>query len=215
MKRLSVSVAVALVALAAGAEDIHFVPGQGSEQALSDADRAIAQLAIDALATEIGLPKDQILVDTVRAVDWRDSSLGCPKPGMAYLDVITPGHKVTLRANGQIYVVHEAKNKAFVCNAGKALGGITATHELVFAKPLLAARKDLAARLGVPERDIRFLASEGHTWNDDSLDCPEPGRQYAQVKTAGWKLTFGYKDRVYTYHTDLVRTFPCPAITAD
>ena len=215
MTRLSASIVAVLAAFAAGAEDIRFVPGQGDAATLSDTDRAIALLAIDALATEIKAPKDQILLDTIRALDWRDSSLGCPKPGMAYLDVITPGHKVTLRANGQIYVVHEAKNRAFVCNAGKALGGITATRELTFGKQLLEARKDLAGRLGVPEREIRFLASEGHEWNDASLDCPEPGKQYAQVKTSGWKMSFGYNDRVYTYHTDLDRTFPCPAITAD
>jgi hypothetical protein len=215
MTRLSASIVAVLAAFAAGAEDIRFVPGQGDAATLSDEDRAIALLAIDALATEIKAPKDQILLDTIRALDWRDSSLGCPKPGMAYLDVITPGHKVTLRANGQIYVVHEAKNRAFVCNAGKALGGITATRELTFGKQLLEARKDLAGRLGVPEREIRFLASEGHEWNDASLDCPEPGKQYAQVKTSGWKMSFGYNDRVYTYHTDLDRTFPCPAITAD
>lgn len=215
MTRISLSIAAVLAAFAAGAQDIRFVPGQGDAATLNDADRAIALLAIDTLAAELEVPRDQILLDTVRTVDWRDSSLGCPKPGMAYLDVITPGHKVTLRANGQIYVVHEARNRAFVCNPGKALGGITATHELSFGRQLIEARKDLAGRLGVPEREIRFLASEGHTWNDASLDCPEPGRQYAAVKTPGWKLSFGYQERVYTYHTDLDRTVPCPAITAD
>jgi hypothetical protein len=217
MTRISAIVAATLAAFAAAghAGEIRFVPGQGTPESLSDADRAIAQLAIDALAADLQIPADEILLDTVRAVDWRNSSLGCPKPGMAYLDVITPGHKVTLRAGSQVYVVHEAKNKAFVCHGNKALGGITPEHQLTFAKPLIEARDDLAKRLGAEPKDIRFLSSEGHTWNDASLDCPEPGQRYAQVKTRGWKLTFGYRDRTYTYHTDLTRTIPCPPIAAD
>ena len=217
MNRIAATVAATLAAFAAAcaASEIRFVPGQGTPESLSDVDRAVAQLAIDALAADLKVPADDILLDTVRAVDWRDSSLGCPKPGMAYLDVITRGHKVTLRAGGQVYVVHEAKNRAFVCHANKAFGGLTPEHQLTFAKPLIAARDDLAKRLGVPQKDIRFLGSEGHTWNDASLDCPEPGRQYAQVKTRGWKLTFGQGDRTYTYHTDLTRTIPCPPIAAD
>ena len=122
------------------------------------------------------MAKDKILVDTVRTLDWRDSSLGCPKPGVAYLDVITPGHRVTLRANGQVYVVHEARNKAFVCHQTKALGGITPQHELVFGRQLAGP-----ARTSRPHRrtenEIKFLASEGTTWNDAALGCPEPGKQ--------------------------------------
>src|SRR5690606_27288509 len=34
-------------------------------------------------------------------VDWDDSSLGCPAPGMGYLTVITPGYRVVLEVNGQ------------------------------------------------------------------------------------------------------------------
>jgi hypothetical protein len=61
---------------------------------------------------------------------------------------------------------------------------------------------------------VQFLAGEGATWQDTALGCPEPGGQYVKTEVRGWKLTFGYRDRIYTYHTDMVRTFPCPAITA-
>ncbi len=100
------------------------MPGQGSSAALTDADRRVAVAAIDALAADLKIPKEKILVDTIRAVDWSNSSIGCPKPGVAYLEVITPGHKVTLRADGQVYVVHEAKNRAFVCKQPKLAGGV-------------------------------------------------------------------------------------------
>jgi hypothetical protein len=66
----------------------------------------------------------------------------------------------------------------------------------------------------VPECDLQFLAGEGTTWQDTALGCPEPGQKYAKTQVRGWKLSFGHRDRVYTYHTDMIRTFPCPAITA-
>ena len=125
MTRIPVAVAAAVAALAACAQDIRFVPGQGPAESLSDSDRAVAMLAIDTLAADLKVPREKVELDTVRAIDWRDSSIGCPKPGMAYLDVITPGHKVTLRVDGKIHVVHEAKNKAFVCRQTKALVGFT------------------------------------------------------------------------------------------
>ncbi len=213
--RIHVAIAAAFVTLAAGAQDIRFVPGGTPAEQLSDAERGAAQLAVDTLAADLGIAREEIEVDTVRAIEWRDSSIGCPKPGMAYLDVVTPGHRVTLRAGGQIHVVHEARNKAFVCEQTKAFGGITPQRELSFGPQLVAARRDLAGRIGVPEREIQFLSSEGKTWNDASLDCPEPGMQYAQAQVRGWILTFGHGQRIFTYHTDLDRTIPCPPISAD
>ena len=96
MRRLSASVAAILATFAAGAQDIPFVPGQGTSEQLTEQERDVARLAIDALAADLQIAKDGILVDTIRAVDWPDSSYGCPQPGRAYLTVITPGHKITL-----------------------------------------------------------------------------------------------------------------------
>lgn len=214
MTRIPALVAATLAAFAAGADDIRFYPGREPAAPLTDSERAAAQVAIDTLAAELGVGRDQVFVDTVRAVEWRDSSLGCPKPGVAYLDVISPGHRVLLRVDGQVHAVHEAGNRAFVCVQTKAMGGITPQRDLSFGPQMVAARKDLAGRLGVSEREILFLSGEGETWNDGSLGCPEPGVMYTQAQVRGWVLTFGHDGRTYTYHTDLDRTIPCPPIAA-
>ncbi len=215
MTRIAALVAATLAAFAAGADEIRFYPGREPAEPLTDVERAAARIAIDSLAAELGVPKDQVLVDTVREVEWRDSSLGCPKPGMAYLSVITPGHRVTLRVDRQVHVVHEADNRAFVCVQTKAMGGITPQRDLSFGPQMVAARKDLASRLGVTEREILFLSGEGKTWNDGSLGCPEPGVMYTQAQVHGWVLKFGHRQQVFTYHTDLNRTIPCPPIAAE
>ena len=215
MTRIAFAVATTLFALSACAEDIRFVPGQGSPEELTDVERGAAQLAIDTLAADLKIPRESIEVDTVKAVEWRNSSLGCPKPGVAYLDVVTPGHKVVLRVGKEIHVVHEAGNRAFRCEQGKSLGGMTAGRDLTFGPQLVAARRDLATRLGVTERDIQFVAAESKTFADASLGCPEPGMQYAQAQVTGWVLSFRRGERLFTYHADDERAIPCPPISAD
>ena len=215
MRRLSPTVAAILATFAAGAQDIPFVPGQGTSEQLTEPEREVARLAIDALAADLQIAKEGILVDTIRAVDWPDSSYGCPKPGRAYLTVITPGHKITLRVNGRIYVVHEAKRSAFICHKTEAYAGVTPQLELVFGQQMLEAQQDLANRLGVLKSEIKPVSGVQETWDDASLGCPQAGVTYLGGKVTGWVLTLRHGTRDYTYHTDMSRTIPCPAISTE
>jgi len=181
-----------------------------------DAELPVARLAIDALSAETGIPKDRITVDSVTAVDWPDGSLGCPKPGMGYLTVITPGHKIALRADGAIHFVHEANGRAIVCRQLDAAADPAAgSRQLQFGKQFQLARQDLARRLNVPESAIRLSAATPAVWDDAALDCPEPGTQYPQVETTGWILVLGHGKREFKYHADAQRAIPCPAISAE
>ena len=112
----------------------------------------MANLAIDALAAELGIARERIAVQSVTAVDWGDSSLGCPRPDMAYLSVVTPGHRVTLLAEGKRYSVHEANNRAFVCRQpqpGTAPGrSITDAAQLPFRE-----QQRQSPEVEVPEED--------------------------------------------------------------
>ena len=62
--------------------------------------------AIDDLATRQGADRSQVIVESVEDVEWRDSSLGCPQPGMMYAQVITPGFRIVLQLNGARYTYH-------------------------------------------------------------------------------------------------------------
>ena len=199
MRRFSISFVVVAAAACAGAQEMPRT--------------SVAQIAIDALAADLGIAKKKIQVDTVRAVEWRDSSIGCPQPGRANLQVITPGHKVTLRADGRVHVVHEANGRAFVCEQTRPYAGVNPKGELVFGAKMLEARRDLASRLGVPETEIKMTAAREHTWDDAGLGCPEPGKTHSPGKVTGWILTLEHAGRPFTYHTDLHRTIPCPDIS--
>jgi hypothetical protein len=58
------------------------------------------------LGERLGLPESEIEVLEARHVTWADSSLGCPQPGMAYMQVLTPGVLVRLGAEGREYRYH-------------------------------------------------------------------------------------------------------------
>jgi hypothetical protein len=82
------------------------VPDQAPTLAPNAASVPIVVVARQRLAQELGIGADAISVVGVEAVEWSDSSLGCPKPDMNYLQVITPGYKIMFEAQGTRYEYH-------------------------------------------------------------------------------------------------------------
>jgi hypothetical protein len=76
-------------------------PGYGelTPEQISIADIAIGKL----LNSSQGITPPMITVKSFEAVDFPNSGLGCPKDGVMYSEVITPGHKVVLEAQGNVY----------------------------------------------------------------------------------------------------------------
>ncbi|MBI2862537.1 MAG: hypothetical protein HYX89_06935 [Chloroflexi bacterium] len=80
-----------------------------------NSDQATA-LARQDLASRLNISADAIEVLKVEAVDWPDSSLGCPQPGQMYAQIVTPGFRVTLAAQGQEYDYHtDGGRRAVLC----------------------------------------------------------------------------------------------------
>lgn len=59
------------------------------------------QAAIAALSGSLGLPADQITLVSTEAVDWPDGCLGVAEEGRVCAQVITPGFRIILEANGR------------------------------------------------------------------------------------------------------------------
>ena len=66
------------------------------------------------LATHASVRPADIAVVQTQAVDWPDSALGCPQPGMGYMQVITPGYRVVLQASGRQFHYHTNQRVHFV-----------------------------------------------------------------------------------------------------
>ncbi len=92
-------------------------PPQTTVPAATGAPRPSASaLAVADLAGRLAIPADAITVRSVEQVEWNDASLGCAKPGQMYAQVITPGYRIVLEANGQSYEYHTGDGRVIRCN---------------------------------------------------------------------------------------------------
>jgi hypothetical protein len=71
---------------------------------------SLIEKAKEDLAQRLSISVTQVsLVESIE-VEWSDSSLDCPQPGMEYLQVITPGYRILLEADGQEYEYHSNRD---------------------------------------------------------------------------------------------------------
>jgi hypothetical protein len=89
-------------------------PSAAANAQTNPASQPLVELAQRALAQELGIDVATIKLTQIEQVEWRDSSLGCPKPGMNYLQVITPGYRIVLEAQGRSYEYHTDTGKRVV-----------------------------------------------------------------------------------------------------
>jgi hypothetical protein len=62
--------------------------------------------ARDFLAADLSIPADGIKIVSVEAVEWPDRCLGVVIMGMMCAQGVTPGYRVVLQAQGQLYELH-------------------------------------------------------------------------------------------------------------
>ena len=67
---------------------------------------ALELLAANYLAGKLGVGANELTLVRSNATEWPDASLGCPKPGMMYVQAITPGYEITFEHQGANYAVH-------------------------------------------------------------------------------------------------------------
>jgi hypothetical protein len=179
---------------------------------------AAVNLATEALARDLGLSKNLIELRRATTVDWPDTSLGCPKAGEVYVQVVTPGYLVTLQADGRVFAVHVGPDRAIVCgSAFRELGGgsvkdsaqveaetqspIPLPEAPVLRELVTQARKDLAKRLSVEPEVLDLIEISEVLWPDASLGCPQPGKIYPQVTREGYLIRLRFGKRIYRYHS--------------
>jgi hypothetical protein len=185
------------------------------EKRLTEAEQAAVSVARKALPVEAraaGEPE----VRSVEPRQWPDSSLGCPQPGLSYLQVITDGYVVKFAGAGGEQEVRVAGESAVICApsaTGVARRPGSTTRVTNISAIEQEAIADLARRLNVAEDQVRVVRRVAQRWEDDSLGCTSAQPSTRGV-VAGFKLVLDNAGRRYTYHTDLDRVMACPPIEA-
>ncbi len=103
---------------------------EGEEMDDAEADPVLAKLVPRAradLAQRLSIPEDEIEIVSAERVTWRDSSLGCPEEGMFYMQMLTPGARIELRAGGEVYPYHSnLDGPPFYCEKPSKAGPLPA-----------------------------------------------------------------------------------------
>ncbi|HEY3060860.1 MAG TPA: hypothetical protein VGL99_18010 [Chloroflexota bacterium] len=76
----------------------------------------LVDFTVQDLATRLAIDPTTIEPLEARSVVWPDGGLGCPTPGMAYIQVQVEGALVRLRVDGKLYEYHSGGARPpFLC----------------------------------------------------------------------------------------------------
>lgn len=91
------------------------IPAEETKSVTPATDEA-SRAALEAVAAASGMAIEELEIVSREAVNWSDSSLGCPQPDQFYLQVIIPGFRFTIRAGSTTYEVHtDQGTRAVIC----------------------------------------------------------------------------------------------------
>ena len=78
---------------------------------------------------------------TAEEVTWPDTSLGCPKPGQVYAQVLTPGFSIKLYGATQTYEIHGSNAGNLVLCSSVAAAANVKTVETMRSEICVASRR--------------------------------------------------------------------------
>jgi hypothetical protein len=109
---LALALVVGFGALAAGGKPPLPAEGSTPPAASGGTPAALTTRAVADLSKELGIPVANIKVASTETMEWPDAGLGCPEPGMSYVQVITPGYRIVLQVGDTLYEYHTGDGDA-------------------------------------------------------------------------------------------------------
>jgi hypothetical protein len=199
--RLSVVFGLACVSIAAA--QVQPVPSPADAKRRAEAEK----LAKTTLARDASIAPSSIDVESVEAVTWQDTSLGCPRPDMMYAQRLVSGFKVVLRAGGKSYNVHTGETSAVICDQSAPQAATQAVIPPDVQAYRLAREALAAARKVDPDRvllkRVRPLAASDARCKTPEGRKPEGGTVFLVELTLD-------EETVY-YAADKLVAVPCQA----
>ena len=171
-------------------------------------------VARQTVAAALGLAEMEASVISSESRDFADGSLDCPQPGAAYAQVITPGYRVLVEANGRRFDVRVAGTAGRICYRRKPSPEPSPADG---ARPQdlgEAARADLALRLGVSPATIAVLGLHRLKPGAVLPGCGEVCNRDALPATCGMAVQLRAAERDFSYYALPAELRPCPEIAA-
>ncbi|NND36039.1 MAG: hypothetical protein HKN81_02790 [Gammaproteobacteria bacterium] len=216
-RRLIGAALLAITLLVTGCGPGSFEPAEAPVQ-IDRAPTEPDEIAKQVVAGLLSIPVAEITLVSVEAKDFGDPSLGCPEPGMAYPQVITPGHRVIVEADGRRFDVRVSGRHGRICRKPGRTGpsrdsdGDRPENSSPVTSQIDQARANLAARLDLEAGDIRVTDVRPYEPGIASPGCrPDCG---TSADGCGYLIGLFFDGRRYEYHSHDGRTEPCPALSA-
>jgi hypothetical protein len=170
------------------------------------------ELASQDLAERLAMSIDEIAIVSAEVVEWPDASLGCPKPGMIYAQVITPGYRLILEVGGEQYVYHsdnEGRQLIPCQDDGRRLEVIRGMVSP--EKAIAAAREDVARRLRISATEVTIVSVAEDLFPASNLGCPCPKCPEPPIPAfvTGQRIVLAALDKNYEYHARGIRVVFC------
>lgn len=162
----------------------------------------VIALAKEDLASRLGVAVEKIAVLGIEAVEWPDTSLGCPQLGKMYAQAITSGYRIILIVGGEEYEYHSDKEgkQLVLCQDDKER--IEVLRRMVSPeKAIASAQEDLARRLGIPVGEVTVVSVMGDEFPASNLGCPCPKCPELPIPAivTGQRITLAAQGTSYEY----------------
>jgi hemin uptake protein HemP len=152
----------------------------------------IVKVVKNHMVTEYGIKLDLIHTVFYEAVEWSDSCLGVHEPDTKCLQVITPGYRVILDAEGKIYTFHTNEKGSQIILAPE-----------IEEPPVVDLVKEyMAKELGIKPDVIKTVSFEAVDWPDGCLGVAERNVACIQVVTPGYRIILEHNGTIYAFRTD-------------
>lgn len=229
-KKLCFFVVIALISNVSCAnkkedESIVLMAEETIKKSKSKSEKILIDRAIKTLSEYLNVSSSSLFADStllsMEEVEWSNPSLGCPKPGFYYPQVIVPGNLVSILYQKKVYPVHMSNKRSVICLNDKGLVNGNKKPRIKSKKLddfkresiLVKIRKDFQDRTGTPNNEIKIITVKSAVWANSALGCPERGKVYDENKVKGFRVVIEARGRQYTYHTDEDKeTIACPNI---
>ena len=96
-------------------EDRAWLALEGEPLPIDPVAQSIVDLAVRDAARRLGESSTRGRLVSLLAVEWPDTSLGCPRAGGTYEDRTTPGYRIVLRTREQALIYHASIRDIVLC----------------------------------------------------------------------------------------------------
>lgn len=163
------------------------------------------------VAEYLSVPITEVTLISLEAQDFNNSSLGCPEPDMAYQQVVTPGHRARIEAEGRRFDVRVAGGHGKICRNNWRKGSTSHSgSEAAVSSMANLARRELAKLLDIGVPKIYILDIRPYDGKNPPTGCKP--QCAVDDESCGYILGLSYDGRRYDYHATDGQVAACPPI---